>query len=435
SAAFDATVAEFGVIEAHDIDELIDLAHANTSLPALHGSRAGIVTTSGGAGSLAADLLDASGLHVPEFSTSAQAHLSDLVPEFGAVENPVDVTAQIFRDTDPSDFIDVCRRVKQMDEIDGLLIALTLVTGDFATRTAEALASLVQDSAKPIVVAWAASHEQTADARAHLKSMGLPVYDSVGRAARALASLRRITQPSASPAAPVWAAEVARIVESMDGAVTEAGGRALLAAASIPVPHATLVTDRPSAEAATTQFKSPVVVKIQSKRILHKSEVDGVLVGVPPHQIPDTFTEMMERFADSEPDGVLVQELVPSGPELIVGVTTSNGAVPLVTVGLGGTATELFRDTATTFAPVSAERARALILQTRSSALLTGFRGQQEYDIAAVADVVARVSQLAASAGPRVGELEINPLRISHDPTRPVVALDFLMRLITKEND
>jgi len=435
SAAFDATVAEYGVIEARDIDELIDFAHANTALPSMHGRRVGIVTTSGGAGSLAADLLDDAGLRVEEFGEDARTALADVVPGFGAVENPVDVTAQIFRTGEANDFIEVCHRVERLSEVDGLMIAITLVTGDFATRTAEAIAALVTRSDKPVVIAWAASHEQTAAARAHLRSVGLPVYDSVGAAARALASLARTPVRAGITPAPPWTDQARAIASELPELVTESGGRALLDLAGVPLPRAVLVVDRASAELAATEFSEPVVIKIQSDQVLHKSDLGGVLVGVRPDQIAETANELLERFANTSPEGVLIQEMAPEGLEFIIGVTRSDGGLPLVTVGLGGTATELFRDTATTFAPVDTARAQALIAEIKSSALLTGFRGDVAYDVDALARVVSQVSQLAVAVGPRLHELEINPVRISHDPERPVMALDFLMRLTEKENN
>lgn len=435
SAAFHATVAQYGVIEASDIDELIDFAHANTALPSMHGPRIGIVTTSGGAGSLAADLLDEAGLVVEEFTEGSQSALADLVPSFGAVENPVDVTAQIFRAGVSDDFMQVCHRVEEFDEVDGLMIAITLVTGDFATRTAEAIAALVARSDKPIVIAWAASREQTAGARAHLRSVGMPIYDSVGTAARALASLRRVRTRNAMVSNPPWGEDVRDVITSLGELVTESGGRELLTLAGVPQPRSHLVDSREAAEKIAGEFTEHVVIKIQSEQILHKSDLGGVLVGIEPERIVDTVGELLNRFAEVQPEGVLVQEMAPDGLEFILGVTTSPGGLPLLTVGLGGTATELFRDTATTFAPVDPEHARELLMQTRSSALLTGFRGDASYDLDALAQVISRVSELAVAIGPRLLELEINPLRISHDPGRPVLALDFLMRLTTKENN
>ena len=434
SAAFDATVRDYRLIEARDIDELIDFGHVNTALSPMHGRRIGVITTSGGAGSLAADLLDAADLLVEEFAEASQKDLADVVPGFGSVENPVDVTAQIFRSGEADGFIEVCRRVEILDEVDGLLVAITLVTGELATRTAEALATLVAQSDKPIVIAWAASHEQTTGARAHLRAVGLPVYDSVGAAARALASLRRTPIRTPITSSPHWGGDARLLVEGLGELVTEAGGRQLLNLAGIPLPRAALVEDRDAATKIASEFAEPVVLKIQSEHVLHKSDVGGVLVSIRPDQIADTVVGLLDRFAHCAPEGVLVEEMAPEGLELILGVTASDSGLPLVTVGLGGTATELFRDTATTFAPIGVDRARELILQTRSSALLTGFRGEAPYDLNALAQTVSRVSELAVAIGPRLRELEINPLRVSRDPERPVLALDFLLRLTKEKN-
>lgn len=434
SAAFDATVATFGVIEARDIDELIDFAHANTALPSLLGPRIGVVTTSGGAGSLASDHLDAVGLDVHELSVDSRESLSEVVPAFGAVENPVDVTAQIFASGEAGDFVDVCNRVESFDEIDGVLIALTLVTGNLATRTATALAELMARSNKPIVIAWAAAREQTLEARQYLRSAGLPIYDSVGTAARALASLRRTAGRMTSTTTPSWAPAVQSLVDGLPDLVTESKGTQLLQIAGVPRLRSVLVDGREAAQEAATEFSEPVVLKIQSAKVLHKSDLGGVLVGIPADQVSDVAVELLERFVDLDPEGVLIQELAPDGLEFIVGVTRSEDGLPLVTVGLGGTATELFRDTATAFAPVDADHARELVLSLRSSALLTGFRGDTPYDVDALARAVSQVSELAVAIGPRLRELEVNPLRVSHDPDRPVLALDFLMHLTTNEN-
>ncbi|MBM7508068.1 acyl-CoA synthetase (NDP forming) [Nocardioides salarius] len=435
SAAFDATVAEYGVIEARDIDELIDVAHAATALPSLRGRRLGIVTTSGGAGSLAADRADEVGLVVGEFTDPAQASLAELVPSFGAVENPVDVTAQIFRTGVSDDFIEVCHRVESLDEVDGVLIALTLVTGDFATRTAEALAVLAASSKKPVAIAWGASREQTEDARRHLREQGIPVYDSVGDACRALAALRRTPPRPAGVAVPEVPTDMRALIDGLDEFVTEAVGRKLLTWAGIPVPRARLVGDRAEAEKSADEFDGPVVLKIQSASVLHKSDLGGVVLGVAREAIADAAEELLERFADVQPEGVLIQQMAPEGLEFIVGVTTTAGGIALVTAGLGGTATEIFRDTATTFAPIDSQRARDLICGTRASALLTGFRGDEPYGLDALAELVSRVSRLAVAVGPRLRELEINPVRVTHDAEHPVLALDFLMRLTTKETN
>jgi len=434
AAAFHATAKDYNVVIANDVDELVDFAHAATALPALNGPRIAVVTTSGGAGSLAADFVAEIGLELNELSAAAQLALSKIVPSFGAVENPIDVTAQIFRSSEVDDFIEVCRIVTELDEVDGLMIVMTLVTGEFAARMAHALVSLVGSSDKPIAITWAAARRQTLEARKILRDSDCPVFDAVGDAARALNSRLHREPRVPDRADPALTDDIGRLVENCEDTITEASGQTLLALAGVTTPRSWLASNAEQVKTPTKEISGPAVLKIQSPEILHKTEVGGVKVGVAADDLHDEVAALMSKFAAFPNEGVLIQEMAPAGLELIVGITKSVDGPALVTVGLGGTATELYRDTATALAPVSVARANELISETKASALLTGYRGEQSYDLGAVAEFVSRLSHLGVAVGPRLRELEVNPVRVTHDPKQPVVALDFLMRLETKEN-
>ncbi|MGV9870437.1 acetate--CoA ligase family protein [Rhodococcus koreensis] len=429
AAAFHAVVKDYGVVVANDIDDLVDFAHAHTVLPKMNGPRIGVVTTSGGAGSLVADIAHEIGLEINELSAAGQTALSEVVPSFGAIDNPVDVTAQIFRSSEVDEFIEVCHIVERLDEIDGLMIVLTLVTGELAVKMANALVELVKSSKKPITLAWAASRGQTAEARKILREHGLPIFDSVGDAARVLNSRRHhdVRDPDVTDAS--LQTKVVDLVENLGDTVTEASGQALLALAGVPRPNARLVTSIQEAQDVAENIEGLTVLKIQSSEVLHKTELGGVKVGVAVTDLAEQVKELLDRFSGTQPEGVLVQDMAPDGIEFIIGVTQSEEGPPLVTIGLGGTATELFRDTATALAPISKKRARELISETKASALLHGFRGARPYDIDALATVASQISHLGCAVGPRLQELEVNPVRVSHDPDQPVLALDFLMRL------
>jgi acyl-CoA synthetase (NDP forming) len=434
SAAFDAVVREYGVVVAHDIDELVELAHAHSVLPRARGESIAIVTTSGGVGSLAADLADSQGLNVAQLSAGAQRELASMIPAFGATDNPVDVTAQAFSGEDVSEFISVCEIVARLPEVDLVLVALTLIIGDQAEKAALGLADLIARSDKPIAIAWSAGPSQTAAARSALRTTGFPVFDSVGSAVNALRSLVAGPSTNTPDDDPDALEGVAQIIERYGDVVTEAAAMPLMDRLGIPRPRTRLVTDRAEAEQAAASCAGPVVLKIQSPAVLHKTERGGVLVGVAAADVPDQVSRLLELFAADQPEGVLVQELAAAGIELIVGVTRSgDDGLPLITVGLGGAATELYRDTATTLAPVNRIQAKALLLRTRAAALLTGFRSAETYDIDAVAQAIAQISRLAVVAGDRLREVEVNPLRVSHDPDKPVQALDFLMVLAPKD--
>jgi acyl-CoA synthetase (NDP forming) len=434
SAAFSAVVREYGVVLAHDIDELVEFAHAHEALPVARGRSIAIVTTSGGAGSLAADLADSQELTVAPLPGSAQSELAAIIPAFGATENPIDVTAQVFSGEDVVEFGDVCRLVMGLPEVDLLLVALTLIIGEQAEKAAIALADLIRRSDKPVAVAWLAGHGQTIAARAVLRGAGLPVFDSVGSAVRALRSLV-IEDSTITPDEGGHLVDgTDQIIKKYGEVVTESAAAVLLDKLGIQRPRACLVTSQEEAEKVAGDWTGAVVLKIQSPKVLHKTDRGGVLVGVERSDVPRQASRLLEVFADDEPEGVLVQELVRTGIEMIVGVTRAGrDGLPLVTVGLGGTMAELFPSAATTLAPVNPAQAKALLLRTRLGPLLTGFRSAQEYDLDAVADAVSRISQLASVVGDRLREVEVNPLRVTHDAESPVQALDFLMTLAPRE--
>lgn len=429
-AAYRVIVRDHGVIEAEDIDDLIALAHAHTSLPAMRGRRVAVVTTSGGAGSLAADQLERQGLEVGELMPETREALWQVVPSFGAVDNPVDVTAQIFHASDPTEFVEVCDRVLLDPSVDGVMITLTLVTGTLATRMAAQFADRWKHPTKPMALVWLAAREQTADARRILGKAGWPVYDSTRQAASVLRSLVRAplaVQASADSDPHLPAEAIARLITSDSGVLTEAEGDVLLGLAGVSRPKGSLARTAQEASEIAAGWSGPSVLKIQSRALLHKSDRGGVRLGVPAADVPAEFADLMASFATDEPLGVLVQEQAPEGVELIVGITRADAeSAPLLTVGLGGFATEIFRDTTTAFAPVSPVHAADMVRSLTAAPLLTGFRGSEPIDLTAAAEAISRLSHLALAVGDSLTDLEVNPLRIDAEGGR-ALALDFML--------
>jgi succinyl-CoA synthetase beta subunit len=246
--------------------------------------------------------------------------------------------------------------------------------------------------------------------------------------------LRSLVRPSlgvpATTAPPFDADAVATFLATSGGAITEHAAARLLDLVGVDRPWSRLLTD--ASEAQEVADRSRVVAKIQSPHVLHKTERGGVVTDVTPDALPDVVARLFRAFRDDEPEGVLVQEQIDDGVELLVGLTRGeDGAAPLVTVGIGGVTAELYRDTATTFAPVAPDRARELLLGLRAAPLLTGFRGRPAVDLDRVADAISRISHLGVLAGDRLRELEVNPLRAT--PDGRVIALDFLM--VTDDHD
>ncbi|ADB76351.1 acetate--CoA ligase family protein [Geodermatophilus obscurus] len=427
--AFVLTSRRYGVVLVDDIDELLAVAAVLAAGKPAEGPRVAVVTTSGGAGSLAADQCEDVGLQMPELSAATQARLRPLIPPFGALANPVDVTAQLFNQGAHA-FGDVCRIIAEDDAVDVVAVLVTMVVGDAGARLAEDLVATAAKLRCPLLVGWIAGQELTVEGRRVFREAGVPVFGSVGDLARVAARLappRHRGTPPPLPAVPdVPAAEVRALLE---GPVVD--GAALLRSIGIGQPASTLVTSPEAAREAVAALPGRGVLKLAAADLAHKSEVGGVRVGVGPDEAAGVFAELLDaarRHHVPGVEGVHVQELVPPGTELILAVTAGrDGFPPVVTVGLGGVTTELYRDLASALAPVSPEEAWAMLRGLRAWPLLAGFRGAEPADVPAAVDAVVRLSQAAVAAGDRLAEFEVNPLIVA-PRGRGATAVDVLVR-------
>lgn len=198
---FDLVSVQEGAVIVDDVDELLRIAFALRAVPLPQGKRVAIVTTSGGAGSLAADQLEGRGMVIGELSEPTQRELASLIPDFGATANPVDVTAQLFSRGEHA-FRDVCLAVGRDRDVDTIVILLTMVVGDAGTRLATDIAELADMLGKPVLVTWLAGEQQTVEGRRVYRDHGLPVYASVGDAAHTAAALARRARAGDGSGAP-----------------------------------------------------------------------------------------------------------------------------------------------------------------------------------------------------------------------------------------
>ncbi|WP_326834201.1 acetate--CoA ligase family protein [Amycolatopsis rhabdoformis] len=420
--AFELVSAEHGVIGVTDVDQLLDAVVELAARKPVLGPNVTVVTSSGGAGGIAADWLDEAGLRTGELAADTRREIAKFIPAYGSTSNPVDVTAQLFAQDDDSVF-HVCRTILDDPGTDVLLMIMTNVTGARAARVARQLVAAAESSAKPLGVVWLADGNQITEAVKILREHHVPLHDSIGRKAHVLARLYR----SATASAPVRPEPLTDVFERT-GVVTEAAGAPLLDALGVPRPDGELVTSAEDAAEIASRLGGPVVLKAQSPAITHKSEVDGVRVGVV--DAASAYREMLDAVRAARPDavldGILVQRLLPPGIELLVGVEgAADGYPPVVTVGFGGVTAEVYQDVVTALAPLSEADAADLLTRLRGAPLLRGYRGKPGVDVAAVARAVSTLSRYAAGLGERLAELEINPL-IAHP--HGVGAADLVLR-------
>lgn len=412
---------ELGVTFVDDVDEMLAVAAIVDRVGTIRGRNVAVITTSGGAGSLAADHCAARGLALPELDAATQQRLAPLVPSFGAVGNPVDVTAQLFNRAGSAQALgEVCSIVADDPDVDLVVVVLTMVTGELGADLARDLVASTDRLDKPLFVVWLASPGQTAAGRQIFRDAGLPVFDSVGDAARVAGLLA----PHA-PAVGSGGTTLDEAGEDQGAAEVLARGLAgaarpeeVLAALGVDHPSTVVVSTPEEAVRAAEQAGGPVAMKLQARGLDHKSDLGGVRLGVESLRAGDVLEELLKIGSDHglDIDGVAVQQMIPPGVELIVGVTSgSEGYPPVVTVGIGGVTTELYRDVASALAPVSPQRAHQLMRTLRGWPLLAGYRGAAPCDVDAAAAAVAGISRAAAGLAGYAFEFEINPLIVARE--------------------
>jgi len=434
--AFLLTSRRYGVLVVEDVDDLLAVAATLSSSPPPRGRRIAVVTTSGGAGGLAADRLADHELAMPELSAATQAALAPHIPAFGALANPVDVTAQLFNQGEHA-FGDVCRIVAEDRCIDAVVVLLTMVTGDSAAALAEDLVKTITTLGKPLLVVWLAGKQLTDAGRRIFQDAGVPVFGSIAGVARVLAA---IAPPLGDP---VRGGSHAAVSPPQDPALVQrlcslAGvhqrsvdlGAAIIDAVGIAQPPAELVHS--AAEAATAAGRLGVTaMKVQAAGLAHKSDIGGVTLGVPPEDAAAAYRRLMQTAGGrdlAEVQGVQLQQMAAPGLELIIGAIRGRDGFPgVVTVGLGGVTTEIYRDVAAALAPVSAVEARAMLRELRAWPLLAGFRGAAPADVEAVVAAIVALGGAIAALDDQIAEIEINPLIVASGKGG-AVAVDVLAR-------
>lgn len=427
SAAYDAVFAKYGFIVSNDLDEALTIAAVLASNPLPKGDRVAVVTVSGGAGIWGADAVALRGLQVPELSQAIQAGIKTLMPSYGSARNPIDVTAQGVTSGGLQKSVDL---LTSSDEVDAILVVLSL-SSEVRMPFREAELRPVLDAQKKPVVFY--SYTLPSEfARRELAKSGVVVLSGlthVGVAMRQLVDYASFRLPRPADDARLPACDLAAHLKSP--VLSEADSKALLRAAGIALPDEVLVREKGGLDAAIDRVGFPLVMKIQSPDIPHKSEVGGVRVNITAKgEVFLAFEALLANARKHRPEaeiqGVLVGPMAKKGVEIIVGTMTDKTFGPMVMVGLGGITTELFRDVMYRPAPVSADEAAAMLAALKAAPLLNGFRGAAKADVAALSKLIADISVLAARHAQEIAEIELNPVLV-HAEGQGVTIVDALV--------
>jgi acetate---CoA ligase (ADP-forming) len=403
---YDAMFRQYGVIRAEAFTDLLDIPAALVTGRRMAGQRVAILTSTGGAGTLLADNCGLAGIEVAPPDAVTAARLATLLDEDQATvgRNPVDVTLAGLR---PDLFRGAITALLESPGYDAVVVVIGSSALAAPDLVAGAIVECQAQSDKP-VLAYVSPHAP------HLvrllNGQGIAAFATPESCASVVRALQRRALP---PAPGALAADPSLLAGLPAGNLNEAESKALFARFGLPVTREHVAADATGAAAAARALGGEVVLKILSRAIAHKSELGGVKLGLTAEQVPAACAEMLARLRAAgapEPEGFLVQERVRGGVEMILGFHRDPQLGPVLLLGAGGVAAELFQDTALRLLPIARADAEAMLEELKAARLLRGWRGAPPADMAALVDAILAFAALAAAAGDRLLEAEINPL-------------------------
>ena len=434
--AYRAAFRQAGVIRADSMQELFDMALAFGFQPPLAGKQIAVITNAGGPGILATDALEHYGLQLAHLEPSTIQALAQTLPPAASPNNPVDVLGDAHADR----YQAALELVAADPHVDGMLVVLTPQAMTEIEATADVVAAAAKKLNKPVLACFMGAL-RVQPGIDKLMNAGIPNYPFPNRAAQAFWAMAQYHEICQQPE-PEYAhfdIDRAAVQAAIDKARSEgrlsigdAESRAILQACGLRIPRAEIAPTADRAVELAGQIGYPVVLKIASPDILHKTDVGGVKIGLQSdEEVRDAFELMMYRVQRYLPEarlwGCLVQEML-SGDnlEVLIGMNRDPQFGPLVTFGLGGIYVETLKDVTFRIAPFSKRDAEDMLAEIRTSALLDGVRGQPPADKPAIADALLRIGQLVQDF-PEIVELDINPL-VVFSKSNGAMAID--MRLV-----
>jgi acetate---CoA ligase (ADP-forming) len=436
--AYQTAFEEAGAIAVDDLETVLETASffAKTKAPT-NGRGVGILSTSGGAAVICADKAEAHGVPLPALGANTATALHTVVPDFGSVANPSDLTAEVLKTSETFGF---CLDAFLNDAgFSALVMPMIFAHASSSGARAPTIVDASARTDRPLAVVWMNEWYQgpgseilDADPRVCMFRSADRCFATLRawfdwhehRARREARAVRRSPLSAEQPARTILAEARGR-----GAALSETESKQILACYGVPVPREILARDPEQAALAAGQIGGPVAIKIVSPDILHKTEAGGVKLGLSTSEdIRAAATDILasvKRYAPrARIDGISVQQMTPPGVEIALGVKNDRQFGPLIAAGLGGIMVELLGDTAVRLAPVNVQAAQAMLASLRGHALLTGFRGRPGVNIDTLVDTICRLSELAHDLSDVIDQIDVNPVIAS---TGGVMAADALI--------
>ncbi len=438
--AYECVFERAGVIRCESIKAQFDYARAFANQPLPTGPAVGVIANAGGAGIMATDAIEREGLELAKFTPETIARIS-LIMETAAVSNisnPLDLLGDALSDR----YEYAMRAVLDDPNVQSLLVLLSPHAMTECMATAEAVIRVAGDRKEKPILACFLGADRTAEAILALRHGGIPSYDSPESAVAALRTMVQYAKWRSKPKRivklfPVNRRKVERILErhlrNHQLELGEMDTKEILQAYGFVTPPGGLANSAEQAANIANQIGYPVVLKVWSPDIVHKSDVGGVKTDVKNDQeVMDTFDLMMYRIpkkiANVNILGITVEKMYQHGREVILGMTRDPRFGPLMMFGMGGKLVEVLEDVAFYPAPLTSSEAKEMLVRTRTYDILRGVRGDEGVDIDAIAEALQRLSQLVTEF-PQIKEMDINPFIVGREGMTPI-AVDAMMSLI-----
>jgi acetyltransferase len=423
---YTAAFNQAGVIRAGSIETLFNLAQAFSLQSLPKGPNLAIVTNAGGPGIMAADACEKSSLNMASIHPSTVKKLKEVLPPYASAYNPVDIAG----DAKAQCFGDALQVVLADENIHAVLVMLTPTSAaaDDLEAITEAIIRVAKTTDKPVFPCYMGK-KRTSDGQKMLQEAGLPCYTFPEPAIESIETmyLYYLWQHREKPVMVDVARDQEKARKVIDTAkkagaqeIVEFQAQEILTAYNLPVPGTGLARTSDDAVAIADRIGYPVVLKIASPQISHKSDVGGVKVGLKDAQaVKDAFLDVTVRAQKMRPEasitGCLIQEMAPKGAkEIIIGFKRDEQFGPLLMFGLGGIYVEILKDISFRLAPLSKEDAHTIIREIRSYMLLKGVRGEKSVNFEAIENILLSMSQLALDF-PEIYEAEFNPVLVNAD--------------------
>lgn len=439
-SAFECVFERAGVVRCESIKDQFDYARAFAYQPLPAGPRVAVIANAGGAGIMATDAIEREELELAQFTPQTQSRLalSEELSRAASINNPIDLLGDALADR----YEFALRAVLDDPNVDAVLVLLSPHAMTACEETAEAVVRVVQETGhkKPVLACFLGAG-RVAGAVSIMRRGGVPQYDSPESAVKTIKVMHRYSRWQSRPKRVVKLFNVNRrkvelIIERHlrmnQLEVGEMETKEILEAYGFVVPQGGVATTPEQAANIANQIGYPVVLKIWSPDILHKTDVGGVKTNVMSEQdVMDVFDLMMYRIPKRVPNanilGICVEQMCTTGREVILGMNRDPRFGPLMMFGMGGKLVEVLEDVVFYPAPLTADEAREMLVRTRTYSVLQGARGEEAVDIGAISEGLQRLSQLVTEF-PQIKEMDINPFVVGREGSTPI-AVDAMMTL------